>query len=226
MMSDAWACQEFAGSEVPDRRFIPQLTGIASNLARNCDLSFSNAVGHGGRQGANRLFRNKHTQIDGLLAGHYEQSTARCSQGELVLLVQDTTLLDFTTHKATTGLGPIGTTSQKLSGLVAHSVLAVSTQGQPLGMLHLDIWARDPQSPPSRDERRKRLSDEKESRKWADGLTSAQSRLPASQRALVVCDREADVFSFLAAPRRKNIDLLVRASHPRSVEIAIGDGAH
>ena len=225
-MTDAWAHQEFAGSQVPDRRFIPQLSGIASNLARNCEISFSNAVGHGGRQGANRLFRNDDTETDGLLSGHYEQTAARCAQEELVLLVQDTTYLDYTTHKATKGLGPIGTTLQALSGLVAHSVLGVSVEGQPLGILHLDIWARDPQSTPSAGTRRNRLSDDKESRKWADGLKSVQSRLSANQRALVVCDREADVFLFLAAPRRKNIDLLVRAAQPRSVEIPTGDGSH
>lgn len=224
-MADAWAQQEFSGCQVPDRRFVAGLTGIASNLARSSELCFSQAVGHGGRQTANRLFRNEETQIDGLLAGHFPQTAARCGQHDLVLLVQDTTFLNYTSHKATVGLGPIGTTSA-LRGLVAHSVLAVSPQGQPIGLLHLDIWARAVDAPRSRDTKRKLLNAEKESRKWGDGLKSAQSRLPASQQAIVVCDREADVFSFFSAPRRKNIDLLVRAARPRIVEVATGDGSH
>ena len=52
-MADAWAHQEFAGSLVPDRRFVAGLTNIVSNLARSSERSFSQAVGHGGRQTAN-----------------------------------------------------------------------------------------------------------------------------------------------------------------------------
>lgn len=222
-MADSWAHQEFAGCQVPDNRFVSSVVSIASNLARNSEVSFSQAVGHGGRQSANRMFRNKKTNTDGLLAGHYEQTAARCAQHDLVLLAQDTTFVNLSTHKSTTGLGPVGTTAGLL-GLVAHSVLAVSTEGQPLGLLDVDIFARDPKSEESPNTKRTRSADQKESRKWADGLKSAQSRLPVAQHALVVCDREADVFSFLATPRRKNIDLLVRACQPRIVEVVSDDG--
>ena len=91
-MADEWAHREFAGCKVPHKRFVSSLTSIASNLARNSELSFSQAAGHGGRQAANRLFRNKDTESDGLLQGHYQQTAARCGQHDLVHLIQDTTL--------------------------------------------------------------------------------------------------------------------------------------
>jgi len=63
------------------------------------------------------------------------------AQGPLLVL-QDTTLLDFTAHPATTGLGHL--VHRKHFGLLAHSALLTSADGVPLGVLHQHVWARDP----------------------------------------------------------------------------------
>ncbi len=46
--------------------------------------------------------------------------------------------------------------------------------------------------------------------------------LPESQSALLIQDREADIFNFFSATRQKNIDLLIRVTHPRRVEAIAG----
>jgi hypothetical protein len=68
--------------------------------------------------------------------------------------------------------------------------------------------------------KRKRAPADKESKKWLAALRGVEKALPASQKALLIQDREADIFSFFAAKRCSNIDLLIRAAQPRNVFLA------
>ena len=221
---EAWADFEFAGAVLPDPRFRSSLVRNAEALASNSGVSFSVACGDDGRQAARRLFRNEATTINGLMKGHYQQTAARCSGLPLVLVPQDSMILEYTSHHALTGLGPI-TSGGRARGLVAHSALAVSPDGQPLGVLHVDVWAREDRDVPKRHSRRKRATAEKESGKWLKGVRAVARALPAAQPVLVIGDRESDVFDLLAARRRKNVHLLIRACHPRRVQQDPDDSA-
>src|SRR5262245_36122300 len=52
-----------------------------------------------------------------------------------------------------------------------------------------------------------------------DRLQGVAEALPAGPRVVLVQDREADVFAFLAAPRPPHIELIVRVCQPRRVEV-------
>jgi len=220
---DAWARQEMVGAVLPDRRYLESVTCIVERLAEAGGASYSQALGHGGRQAARRLFKNPTTTVDGLLQGHYEQTAARCSRHSLVLAVQDTTTLSYTAHRSKTGLGPVDP-SGKARGMLAHSVLALSPEGQPLGLLDVALWVRDDSGAKVSEKRRSRVTEEKESHKWIRGLQRAQQHVPPAVQVLMVQDREGDVFAFFAAKRRSNVHLLVRAAQPRNVLIP-GDDA-
>ena len=217
-MAEGWASREFAAARVGDKRHRSTLTRIAESLLDRCGCSYSVACGHDGRQAGRRVFRSSKSSIDGLLAGHYAQTAARCQEHALVLAVQDTTVLDFSTHHATRGLGPTAN-APHAQGLIAHSVLALSAEGLPLGLLDLSIWARDPDQYGRGEKRRKFPTDQKESSKWTRGLRAVRSALSSEQKVLLVQDREADVFDLFAEPRRAHLHLLVRACHPRRVEM-------
>ena len=60
----------------------------------------------------------------------------------VVLAVQDTTEVNWTSHPATTGLGPLGHTACR--GLHVHSTLAFTPDRVPLGLFAQHVWARDP----------------------------------------------------------------------------------
>jgi hypothetical protein len=222
-MDTTWAAREMAGVTLWDRRCVSSLIRITAHLAARAGEAFSAACGKAGRQAAHRIFTAETTSVRGLLAGHRDQTVRRCRQHPLVLALQDTTELDYTTHKATTGLGPIGKGTQR--GLLAHSVLMVTTEGIPLGLLDLAVWARDPQQAGQSEQRRKRPTAEKESQKWIDSLKAVEAALPPEQPVVVVSDREADLFAYLAAPRRSNTALLVRAAQPRIVTVTEADGS-
>lgn len=222
-MPEPWAYREVCGAVLPHARYHASLAHIAEGLASSCGSSYSTGCGHGGRQSARRLFRHSKTTVNGLLSGHIEQTAARCAGHDLVLCVQDTTVLDFSTHNSKTGLGRIGS-SEKARGLLAHSVLAVTPDGLPLGVLHVQLWARGETGEPIRDTRRERPTSAKESAKWLEGLEAVARSLPAHQAALVIQDREADVFDLMAAPRRSRLHLLIRVCHPRRVDLLDVDG--
>ena len=67
---------------------------------------------------------------------------------------------------------------------------------------------------------------DKESRKWLDALRGVEAALPTSQAALLIQDREADIFAFFSAPRRGGLDLLIRATQPRCIEVGTTDTPH
>ena len=98
-----------AGARVWDRRCVENLVKIAEKLAAKQESSFCSAVGHAGRQAAHRICSKEETSVQDLLQGHIAQTAARCGQYELVLVDQDTTTADYSTHQQTTGLGPVNT---------------------------------------------------------------------------------------------------------------------
>ncbi|WP_169703117.1 hypothetical protein [Candidatus Kuenenia stuttgartiensis] len=49
------------------------------------------------------------------MQAHYEATEERVKENSLVLVAQDTTTLNYSTHPNTQGLGPIGTKSEKSS---------------------------------------------------------------------------------------------------------------
>jgi hypothetical protein len=214
---DHWAAIEFVGCDVPDPRFRSSLARNAEALASDIGSSFSVACGDDGRQAATRLFRHKGTTLKRLMKGHVQQTAVRCTGMPLVVVAQDTMILDYTDHHALDGLGPI-TSGNRSRGLIAHSALAISADGQPLGVLFADVWARKDRIVPKSAKRRKLAISNKESNKWLSGMRATARALPPNQQVLVVGDRESDIFDLFAARRRSSVNLLIRACHPRRVQ--------
>ena len=218
-----WAVKEMAGATVPSARALPNLAFVSNRIAEQPGLSLSAAAGHAGRQAASRLFSNPKTEVSGLLQGHVSRVSERCAGHSLVLAAQDTTVVDYSGHVATEGLGPISY-RDSVQGLLAHSSLIMTPNGCPLGVGHLDIWARSLEKKGSAAERRKKPTEQKESYKWIRGLHATEQALAAyldaGNRLLCIQDREGDIFDLLAAQRHPGTDLLIRAAHPRMVEVA------
>jgi hypothetical protein len=163
--------------------------------------------------------RSAEISLSRLLAGHQEATQERMAAEALVLLPQDTTGLNYTGLRQTTGLGPLG--QDKGRGLWLHSLLAVRPDGVPLGLVHAQCWGR---VPPARSDRRGRNAksiDEKESFRWIEGYqraAAAARRMPQTQ-LIVMTDREGDLYELhQAAPDGPaNLHVLVRAQHDRNL---------
>lgn len=222
-MSEGWARAEMQGAALGDHRSRTALGAVCQRLADQPEASWSSACGPAGRQAIARLFRREDSTVPNLLAGHYGETARRCAHHPFVLVVQDTTELNYSHHPATTGLGPL--VPPERQGVWSHAALALTPSGEPLGLLHLDLWAREATQAGQAARRRQRAPAEKESRKWAAALAAVAAQLPRGPEVLLIQDREGDVFDFLATPRRPGLHLLVRAAQSRKVTVP-GAAAH
>ena len=98
-----------------------------------------------------------------------------------------------------------------------HSVLGVSPEGVPRGILHQTHWVRDEAHYGKRAKRRPQRTAAKESQRWLEAQAATRAALPEGQTVVTIADREADRYDFLALPRREGQEFLIRAAQNRVV---------
>jgi hypothetical protein len=128
----------------------------------------------------------------------------------VILAVEDTTSFNFTHHPATTGLGVIE--NNRSVGFYAHTTLAVSESGVPLGLFAQQVWRRDKSTPKIPDAHKKLPITQKESMKWLNGLYQTQG---SSRQVIVIGDREADIYELFQEAQNTDTDLIIRAKSNR-----------
>jgi len=216
---------EFAHAELGDDRRTERLLMIATAFAQQPTASIPQACGPGpATQGAYRFFENADLDPEAIREAHHQATLQRVSLAPIVLALQDTSSLNYSTHPHTEGLGPIGTRRQKIIGLLLHSTLAVTPSGQPLGLLHSAVRSRDPQAAGSAQQRHRKPTAHKESQKWLDSLSACQQVAAQCPQTLLVnvADREGDLYDLfaqaLAPTEDPRVHLLVRSRHNRPLQ--------
>ena len=216
---DAWADTEFGQADLGDARRTARLVQLATVLGAQPTASLPDATDDRATlKAAYRFFANDAVDSAEILASQVTATVARLRQVPLVLAVQDTTYLDWTTHPATTGLGPLVHATQQ--GLLAHTTLAITPERVPLGLLAQEVWARDAATFAQQGAHKQRPIDEKESQKWLTSLAAVvavHADCPATH-FVSVGDAEGDVYDLFTAPRPAGVDLLIRAAQNRRVE--------
>jgi hypothetical protein len=222
----SWARRELWGADLGDPRRYDRLVSMLEDFYARPNASVPQACHHswGRLKGAYRLLSNPNVSMRHILTPHYASTAARMHPEAVVLAVQDTTALNYSAHLATTGLGTITNQADGALGLEVHDTLAFTPHGVPLGLLDVQVWARDPAEFGKRHTRRKRPIETKESYKWLASFQAAAhaQRLCPTTRVVSVGDREADVFELfeLARARDDHPALLVRATADRCVQSA------
>ena len=221
-----WATQEFGTVELGDKRLRDRLIKIVEDRSKKPDASYLEAAG-GDRHAAKAYYHFIDTprEIDpeSMLATHRERTIERCMMEDLVLVVQDTTDLNFAKRHHTQGLGPIGKnqTGAESLGLKLHVSLAVTADGLPLGVLKSVCYAPESKGKAGKPSAGRPI-EEKKSFRWVDGhrdCVEIAKKTPKT-RFLTVMDREGDIFELLldAEPTRHRVGVLVRAMHDRRLE--------
>ncbi len=119
------------------------------------------------------------------MQGHQHATLERLRAHRIVLALQDTTSLNYSTHRATQGLAPISTRGHRTVGLLSHSTLAVTPTGQALGLIHHRCQARSEGG--SAKERHQKPVEQKESVKWLQSLKACQPLAPQCPQTLLLC---------------------------------------
>ena len=220
----SWAEEEFGDAALGDVRRTARLIQLASVLGAQPQASLPQAADAPATlKAAYRFFDNPAIRAEAMLASHVAATQRRMQTVPLVLAVQDTTTLDWSTHPATIGLGPIATSSSRHRGLLAHTTLAITPDRVPLGVLQQQVWARDTATVRQQDHKTRPIA-EKESQKWltsVEAVIAARAACPDTQ-FVSVGDREADVYDLFVQERPEGVDLLVRAAQDRKTDESDG----
>jgi hypothetical protein len=220
--------REFESVDFGDKRLKKRLTKIAEQFASAPEANIPQACGDwAGSKASYRFFDNDGVKAADILGAHRRATLERMRAERVIFAIQDTTSLNYSGHRQTQGLGPIGNNKEKTLGLIVHSTLAVNESGLALGLLDAAFHARKPEEfrSKTRGRNRQRIQ-EKESYKWLSALEALDAGvrgLPEQTRVVSLSDRESDLYElFLAAILGKEsggrVDLLVRASQRRRIE--------
>lgn len=225
-----WAEFEFAHVKFGDERLKKRLVTIADRFAEAPECPINQAFKDWAEtKAAYRFFQNDSVSPEEILKSHNQRTCQRMNHYDVVLSIQDTCYLTYSTHKKTTGLGIISKTKGmnvkniQTQGILMHSSFVVSPLGLPLGFLHQKIYTRKPLSDEERALRRKNSHlpipiEDKESFRWIEAMRAAKEAGASSPvRIVTICDREGDFYELFYEAEGLEIPILIRAEFDRAI---------
>ncbi len=232
-LTRAWAAREFATLDCGDARRQRRFVHVASDFIQHPGASIPEASGDwAGTKACYRLFDHEDVRDGAILAAHRDAMLGRlrdCGKNDVLLVVQDTTSLNFSGRACIEDFGPIGNVDvNKAPGLFVHGQLVVAGDGSILGLAGAEIYARTTRRKgQAAGARNRQPIEEKESMRWIRGWQEAQrlwKELGGKRQVLSVGDREADIYELLAACLSERVaggdsaGLLIRSQHDRELE--------
>jgi len=217
-----WAAEEFSAAALGDARLRQRLLTLARDFYAQPQAQIPQACGSRAKaKAAYRFLDHAEATMETILDSHYQATAQRCAEHPVVLAVQDTTSLNYSAQPAIERLGLIGSHLDGPIGLLVHDTLAFTPSGTPLGLVAVQVWARDPQQFGKKALRHQLPIEQKESYKWLKSLRAAaalQARCPGTC-VVSVGDREADLFELFDEARKLSTPprLLVRAERHRTL---------
>jgi hypothetical protein len=218
LSADDWAEQTFGSVRLGDRRRTQRGVAIAQAMAHDPAASLpAQMQSEAALHAAYRFLQTPDVTYEKLIQPHVEQTRTAAREQQQVLLIQDTTEVDYQQPPTTTGLGPIGNGTHQ--GFLLQSVLAVLPGSrQVLGLAHQEPFLRQPA--PKGETKRERQLRERESQVW-ERAVQAIGEPPAAVQWIHVGDRYSDMFPFLSLCRHLHCDFVIRAAQDRCVDLLV-----
>lgn len=211
--------KEFSNICLGDKRLNQRFLKVMEAFALRPGDTIAGACGAwSAAKGAYRLLGSKRFNRGQVMEIHKSKSIERMKDHPVVLCIQDTSVLSYVNEIEDLGhIGPTNSKSKMSAGLMMHTLIAVTPEMNPIGILDQMIWARG-------EGKRNIFAHEKESLKWIKSLESGSH--PAmteakGTRVITISDRESDVTSYLGAAYDNQCDVIVRA---RTGRINVLDG--
>ena len=206
-----------------DKRLDKRAAQISSSLITSKVSSIRRATADEASQKAMyRFLKNEKVEEDKLIAAMKDR-TAHLSAGRDLLVIQDSTYVDLSTHKGRlqpdSGIGPIGNARGNATGFCLHPALVLDVSMHTiLGFSSYHQWARNNEEGNRYDREYKSLPiEQKESYKWIRGCNESKIVLSSARSITFVEDREGDIFEqFLLIPD-ENVHLIIRSKENRNV---------
>lgn len=209
----AWAENTFGSADLGDRRRTRRLVESAARIAAHPEKSFTQVFDWNGLRGFYRLCDQEEATLPAVMGPHWELTRQAMRQQPLVLILHDTSELDFSSHHKLQGMGQIGNENGK--GFLQHNSLAVVPQPrQVLGLAYQQLRVRQPAPIGESTFQRKRRP--RESDLWLEGIR-APGRPPEGCCWVDVGDRGSDDYEAMRAAQAEGHHFLFRVSQNRIV---------
>lgn len=175
----SWALEEMKNAELGDERLNKRLVKMLDSFGRNPETSIPQTFQDWSEtKAAYRFFDNKKVTLEKILSPHKQRTLERIQKEKYVLMVQDTSEMNYTGQKEKQDVGPSHFTNEEVFFL--HPTLAITPDKVCLGISDIHYWHREElQREIPSDKKRSTLRlhhqhiSEKESYRWLLGYRHA-----------------------------------------------------
>lgn len=211
----AFSLHEFGFAQFNDERLTKRAVHIAATLLQHPQESIPQANGNWADTKATyRFLANKKVQSTDMMHSHRQQIRMRAAKSPLLLVAQDTMVLNVS-GRAIQGVGSIGGGTS--TGLFVHSgEVMLPDGGIPIGIATQKIYARKEETK-TKAYKKKAASlpiTEKESIRWIETIEHLPGIFP-DKHIVVIADRESDITQVFQEAKKQKIDVLIRTSKNR-----------
>jgi len=215
-----WYEEELGGVKLGDERLNRRAIQVLGSFGKQPSRSIPGSCQSWAETlGVYRLLQHKRVTPQRLLAPHCAATQARMREHPVVLLVQDSSELDYTGKESIAGLGPLNWVERQ--GMFTHLSLAVTPERLSLGVVEAQFWAQDPKQPHKNATRKQTPIEEKQSGHWLKSYQEAgrlANEMPGV-KLVSVADREGDIYevfeAWQEAPEQARASWVIRACQDR-----------
>jgi hypothetical protein len=205
--------KNFQSVDLGDRRRTERLITSAAQIAAHPQKPFNQVFDWNDLRAFYRLCHLEQATLPALQEPHWQLTRSQMAPHPLVLILHDTTEMNFTSHQALQGTGPLGTGEGR--GFLQHNSLAILPQPKEvLGLAYQQLYRR--RQAPKKESTIQRQSRKRESQLWMQGI-EAIGRPPQGCSWVDVGDRGADIYEAMLASQNQGHDFLFRVTQNRAV---------
>jgi DDE family transposase len=209
---------EKLNAQINDQRLNQRAEIIFNRMHTMQTISLRKLGGNrAGEVGGGRFFNNPKVTNENLLKGK-QQKLAEVVRGRHVLAIQDTSEINYSSHRnRTQGLGELRYGNK---GLLMHPSIAVDGENAALlGAVNVKTWARPKKDTENEERDHKQLiTKEKESIRWIEEANVSKDVLSSAAMVTVISDRECDFYRFLDKVPDERTHILIRAAQDRKLD--------
>lgn len=224
-----WANEHFGAVDLSDCRRSRRLVKVAAALVRQPGGSLPKALPKWkDLKAAYRLLDSPVMSFEKVLTPHWRQVRSTCTRSGQYLLIEDTTVLDFSSHKQLRGAGRIGDDGGR--GFNLHTTLALRVEEagaeQPqlslVGLAGQHLWARGEELTRGEgvrkgyEPKKRKYSRTRESERWGKVLADFPTAAAGNQR-IYLADREGDIYELFMRCEQAGCDFVIRACQDRAL---------
>lgn len=236
--AESWIGEELRGCQFQDARHGRRLRTMLEQFSNRVGGSIPFACQDwANTKAAYRLLSSDRVTERTILAGHFAATRSRSeSEDSPLLILHDTTTFTYNradvaavgiTHRSFTKRNRDGLPQHYVvCGLQMHSSMVVTPGGLPLGLASVHFWTRDRFKGCTAMKRKINPTrvpiEEKESRRWLDGLRRSSALIGKPERCVHIGDRESDIYELFCVAEEVGTHFLVRTC----VDRLAGDGKH